>query len=41
MRLTCNKGLTNPEYKGTQQDLTDEKKDSKDMQALRGIKVSL
>jgi hypothetical protein len=25
MRLTCNKGLTNPEYKGTQPDLTDEK----------------
>ena len=25
MRLTYNKGLTDPEYKGTQQDLTDEK----------------
>jgi len=25
MRLACNKGLTNPEYKGTQEDLTDEK----------------
>jgi hypothetical protein len=25
MRFTCNKGLTNPEYKSTQQDLTDEK----------------
>jgi hypothetical protein len=25
MRRTCNKGLTNPEYKSTQQDLTDEK----------------
>jgi hypothetical protein len=25
LALTCNKGLTNPEYKGTQQDLTDEK----------------
>ena len=23
MRLTCNKGLTNPEYKSTQQDLTE------------------
>ena len=26
MRLTCNKGLTNPEYKCTQQELTDERK---------------
>ena len=25
LRFTYNKGLTNPEYKGTQQDLTDEK----------------
>jgi hypothetical protein len=25
MRCTCNKGLTNPEYKSTQQNLTDEK----------------
>jgi hypothetical protein len=25
MRRTCNKGLTNPEYKSTLQDLTDEK----------------
>jgi hypothetical protein len=25
MRLTCNKGLRNPEYKGTQQDLINEK----------------
>jgi hypothetical protein len=25
MRCTCNKGLTNPEYKSTPQDLTDEK----------------
>jgi hypothetical protein len=25
MRHTCNKGLTNPEYKSTPQDLTDEK----------------
>jgi hypothetical protein len=25
MRRTCNKGLTNPKYKSTQQDLTDEK----------------
>jgi hypothetical protein len=24
MRFTCNKGLTNPEYKSTQQELTDE-----------------
>jgi hypothetical protein len=25
MRCTCNKGLTNPEYKSTPQDLTGEK----------------
>jgi hypothetical protein len=25
MRRTCNKGLTNPEYKSTPQDLTDKK----------------
>jgi hypothetical protein len=25
MRRTCNKGLTNPEYKSTPPDLTDEK----------------
>jgi hypothetical protein len=25
MRRTCNKGLTNPEYKSTLQDLTNEK----------------
>jgi hypothetical protein len=25
LALTCNKGLTNLEYKGTQQDLTNEK----------------
>jgi hypothetical protein len=25
LALTYNKGLTNPEYKGTQQDLTDKK----------------
>jgi hypothetical protein len=25
LALTCNKVLTNPEYQGTQQDLTDEK----------------
>jgi hypothetical protein len=25
MRRTCNKGLTNPEYKSTPQNLTDEK----------------
>ena len=25
LRFTCNKSLTNPEYKGTQQDLTDKK----------------
>jgi hypothetical protein len=28
-----NKDLTNPKYKGTQQDLTDKRKDSKDMYA--------
>ena len=40
MRLTCNKGLTNPEYKGTQQDLTDEKERLQGYTGLRGIKVS-
>jgi hypothetical protein len=25
LKQTCNKGLTNPEYKSTPQDLTDEK----------------
>jgi hypothetical protein len=33
MRFTCNKGLTNPEYKSTQQDLTDEKGEDSGMQA--------
>ena len=41
MRLTCNKGLTNPEYKGTQQDLIDEKERIQGYAGLRGIKVSL
>jgi hypothetical protein len=38
MRHTCNKGLTNPEYKSTQQDLTDEKSENQECR-LRGIKV--
>jgi hypothetical protein len=41
LALTCNKGLTNPEYKGTQQDLTDEKERLQGYAGLRGIKVSL
>ena len=36
-----NMGLTNPEYKGTQQDLTDEKERLQGYTGLRGIKVSL
>jgi hypothetical protein len=34
-------GLTNPEYKGTQKDLTDEEKRLQGYADLRGIKVSL
>ena len=41
MRLTYNKGLTNPKYKGTQQDLTDERKRLQGYASLRGVKVSL
>jgi hypothetical protein len=41
MRLTCNKGLTNPEYKGTQQELTNEKKRLQGYAVFKGIKVSL
>ena len=41
MRLACNKGLTNPEYKGTQQDLTDKKERLQGYAGLRGIKLSL
>jgi hypothetical protein len=36
MRLTCNKGLTNPEYKGTQQDLTDKKERLQGYAGLKG-----
>ena len=38
---SCNKGLTNPEYKGTQQDLTDKKERLQGYAGLRGIKISL
>jgi hypothetical protein len=41
LALTCNKGLTNPEYTGTQQDLTDEKERLRGYAGLRGIKVRL
>ena len=41
MRLTCNKDLTNPKYKGTQQGLTDEMEKLQGYAGLRGIKVSL
>jgi hypothetical protein len=34
-------GLTNPKYKGTQQDLTDEKEKLQGYAGLREIKVSL
>jgi len=37
---SCNMGLTNPEYKGTQQDLTNEKEGLQGYVGLRGIKVS-
>ena len=36
MRLTYNKGLANPEYKGTQQDLTDEKERLQGYVGFRG-----
>ena len=36
MRVTCNKGLTNPKYKGTQQDLTDKKKRLQRYAGFRG-----
>jgi len=41
MGHTCNKGLTNPEYKGTQQGLTEEKERLQGYAGLWGIKVSL
>jgi hypothetical protein len=37
MRFTCNKGLTNPEYKSTQQDLTDEKEGEDSGMQAQGI----
>jgi hypothetical protein len=39
MRRTCNRGSTNPEYKGTPQDLTDKKVEKTQGCRLRGIKV--
>jgi hypothetical protein len=38
MRLTCKKGLTNPKYKGTQQNLIDEKER---VQIYAGLRVTL
>jgi hypothetical protein len=37
MRLTCNKGLINPKYNGTQQDLTDKKGKTPRICRLMGI----
>jgi hypothetical protein len=39
--LACNNGLTNLEYKGTQQDLTNKRKRLQGYTGLRGIKVNL
>ena len=41
LALLLQQGLTNPEYKGTQQDLTNEKERLQGYAGLRGIKVSL
>ena len=41
LALLMHQGLTNPEDKGTQQDLTDEKERLQGYAGLRGIKVSL
>jgi hypothetical protein len=41
MRFTYNKGLTNLEYKGTEQDLTNKKEILQGYAGLWGIKVSL
>jgi len=41
LALLLQQGLTNPEYKGTQQDLTDKKERLQGYAGLRGIKVSL
>jgi hypothetical protein len=39
MRHTYNRGLTNPEYESTQQDLTDKTGEMTQECRLRGIKV--
>jgi hypothetical protein len=41
LALTCNKGLTNLEYKGTQQDSTDEKERLQGYASQGEIKISL
>ena len=41
LALLLQQGLTNPEYKGTQQDLTNEKERLQGYAGLWGIKVSL
>jgi hypothetical protein len=39
IRRTCNRGLTNPEYESTQQDLTDKTGEMTQECRFRGIKV--
>jgi hypothetical protein len=41
MRCTYNKGLTNPKYKSTQQDLTDEKGGEDSRMQAQGIQDKL
>ena len=41
LALLLQQGLTNPKYKGTQQDLTDEKERLQGYACFMGIKVSL
>ena len=41
LALLLQQGLTNPEYKGTQQDLTDKKERLQGHAGFTGIKVSL
>ena len=41
LALLLQQGLTNPKYKGTQQDLTDEKERLQGYAGLRGMNVSL
>jgi hypothetical protein len=41
MRRTCNRGLTNPEYKSTPQDLIDKRVEETPECRLKGFKIRL